>query len=61
MVAGGLFIIFGILIALFPNLLQLIISALLIITGVNICAISYSYKKMSRHADNPFIDFIFRI
>ena len=61
MLAGGLFILFGILIVLFPNLLQLIIAALLIITGVNICAISYHYKKMSRHSDNPFIDFIFRI
>jgi hypothetical protein len=50
----------GILIAIYPPLLSLVVAAILIFAGVSLILISYHYKKMSKHIDNPFIDFFFR-
>jgi len=58
--AGFLLVLAGVLIAIFPQLLSLIVALFLIGAGLNIIFISYYYKKVSRHFDNPFIDFIFR-
>ena len=60
MIAGILFIIGGILIAVFPELLSLIVAFFLIIVGVHIVGISYYYKRARRHFENPYADFIFR-
>lgn len=57
---GIILIIGGVLIAIFPQLLSLIVAFFLIGIGIQIVLISYYYKKLSRHFDNPFIDFIIR-
>lgn len=60
MLIGCLFILGGILIAVFPQLLSLIVALFLIMVGIYILLISYYYKKIARNTDNPFLDFIFR-
>jgi hypothetical protein len=60
MVIGVMLILGGILIAVFPQLLSLIVAGFLVLTGINILLISLYYKRASRNFDNPFIDFIFR-
>ena len=60
MFIGFMVILSGILIAVFPKLLSLIVASFLIVTGVWIVVISYYYKKMSKHFENPFLDIIVR-
>jgi hypothetical protein len=61
MLSGIILIICGILIALYPPLLSLIVAVLLIFAGAILCAISYRYKKMARNFDDPFIDFFMKM
>ena len=57
MVIGIILIIGGLMIALYPPLLSIIVAVLLISTGVIFTLISYKYKKMSQQFDDPFLDF----
>lgn len=59
--AGGIvLIVAGILIALYPPLLSLIVATLLIVAGVGILTIAHYNKKLRKHHDNPAVDFFFR-
>jgi len=60
MIIGIIFIIAGILIAIYPPLLSLIVASLLIFVGLSFIAISYQYKKLSKRMENPYIDFLIR-
>ena len=60
MAIGIIFIIVGILIAAYPQLLSIIVAAFLIMIGVILALMSYHYKKIKREADNPFVDFFIR-
>ena len=60
MIIGLIFILAGVLIALYPPLLSIIVASILIIIGVHILLISYYYKKIAKHFDNPFMDFFVR-
>jgi len=60
MLPGILFIAAGVLIALYPPLLSIIVAAILIIMGITLLFIGYQYKKMSKHFENPYVDFFFR-
>ena len=60
MVVGIVFIVVGILIAAYPQLLSIIVAAFLIMIGITLASISYHYKKLKREADNPFVDFFMR-
>jgi len=60
MIFGIIFILLGILIAIYPPLLSLVVAGILILIGVSLISISYHYKKMSKHIDNPFVDFFIR-
>lgn len=53
-------IISGILIALYPPLLSLIVAVLLVLSGIVLVAVSYRYKKAAKRFDNPFLDFFMR-
>lgn len=61
MISGIILIIAGILIALFPPILSIIVSVLLIFTGGMIFAIAYYNRKLSRRYDNPIIELFFRL
>ena len=60
MLGGIIFIICGILIAAYPQLLSMIVATILIFIGIVILVVGYLYKKISRHFDNPYMDFFFR-
>lgn len=60
MVAGLIFILAGILIAIYPPLLSIIVACILALIGIGLLSISYRYKKMSKHFENPWLDFFIR-
>ncbi|MFA5038335.1 MAG: hypothetical protein WC732_01495 [Candidatus Omnitrophota bacterium] len=60
MLIGIIFILAGILIAMYPPLLSLIVASLLIFTGVTFFYLGYSYRKAARKSEDPFINFFFR-
>jgi len=61
MIAGITFIIAGILIAVYPQLLSLIAAFLLILIGVFFIALNSYYRRVSRQFDDPFMNFFFRL
>jgi len=61
MVVGIILIISGILIALYPPLLSLIVAVLLVLSGTVLIAVSYRYKKAEKRFDDPFLDFFMRV
>ena len=60
MLLGIMFILAGILIAVYPPLLSLVVAGILILIGISLISISYHYKRMSKHVDNPLVDFFIR-
>jgi uncharacterized membrane protein HdeD (DUF308 family) len=60
MAGGILLIVAGILIALYPPLLSLIVASLLILVGIGVITIAHYNKKLRKHYDNPAVDFFFR-
>lgn len=60
MVIGALFILAGILIAVNPPLLSLIVASVLIMIGLSFVSMSYHYKRMSKQFKDPFMDFFIR-
>lgn len=60
MLIGMLFILAGVLIALYPPLLSIIVASLLILLGITLVSFSIRFKKMSKRWDNPFMDFFVR-
>lgn len=57
----GLLLIFsGILIAIYPPFLSIIVAMFLIFAGIMLLYMRYYYKKLSKEFENPFIDFFIR-
>lgn len=61
MLGGIILIIAGVLIALYPPLLSIIVAALLIFIGVMVVAIAYHNRKLRRHYENPVVELFFRL
>ena len=60
MLAGLMFILFGILIALFPRILVAMISTILILVGLGICATSWQWRRLRKNSGTSAISWIFR-
>ena len=60
MILGIVLIASGIMIAVYPPLLSLVVAALLMSTGTIACVASYRYKKLTRRVDDPFLDFFMK-
>jgi hypothetical protein len=60
MIIGIIFIVAGILIAIYPPLLSLIVASIIIFAGISFITISYHYKKLSKRFENPYVDFFIR-
>ena len=60
MVLGIMLIVAGIMIALYPPLLSIIVATVLISIGIFLVVISYRFKKMDKHFSDPFADFFIR-
>ena len=61
MVPGTILILAGLLIAIYPPLLSIIVAMVLVLAGIFVFTVSYRYKKMAKKSDDPFIDFFMRI
>ena len=60
MFIGIILILAGILIAIYPLLLSIIVATLLISIGLTFMLISYRFKRMHKHFSDPFADFFLR-
>ncbi|MCF7887607.1 MAG: hypothetical protein K9L71_04275 [Candidatus Omnitrophica bacterium] len=61
MILGIILFLAGILIAVYPPLLSLIVATLLMVLGFFSIYIGYQLKKMNRKSGDPFIDFFFKL
>ena len=60
MITGLCFVIAGILIALYPQILILMISGLLIMFGLGIMAASWQFRRFKRQSTSRFMNWIIR-
>ena len=60
MLLGIILIVCGVLIAVYPPLLSLIVATLFISAGVVTLIAGYRYRKMAKKFNDPFIDFFMR-
>ncbi len=60
MLLGIIFILAGILIAVYPPFLALIVASILIVTGAAMLYLGFHYRRMARQFDDPFLNFFFR-
>lgn len=60
MIAGIFFILSGILIALYPQILVIVISGFFIMLGLGILLASLQFRRLNRHANSRFMDWIIR-
>ena len=61
MLLGIILIICGLLIALYPPLLSIVVACIFIFLGTIITLMSYKYKKMSGQNRDPFLDFFMKL
>jgi len=60
MLIAILFIVTGVLIAIYPQLLSMIVALFLISIGITLLYLRYHYKRISREFQNPFMDFFIK-
>lgn len=61
MLGGIILLVSGVLIAIYPPLLSLIIASLLLVSGVLTIAVAYQNKKMQANYGNPIIKVFFKL
>ena len=61
MILGIILILSGILVAVYPQILSLIIAFVLVFTGIFFVYLGYYYKKVPRTFNDPFMNFFFRL
>jgi len=61
MILGAILILCGILIAIYPPLLSLIVAVLFIFMGTFVLLVSFRYKKSAKRFDDPFLDFFIKM
>ncbi|MGI9304895.1 MAG: hypothetical protein ACR2RB_19645 [Gammaproteobacteria bacterium] len=60
MLGGFVLIVAGILIALYPPLLSIIVAVLFVLLGAIVMSIAYYDKKLRRSYDNPVVGLFLR-
>ncbi|MBI3323798.1 MAG: hypothetical protein HYZ92_00775 [Candidatus Omnitrophica bacterium] len=60
MVLGLLLIAFGVLVAVLPQILVALVSILFIMAGLVICLTSWHFRRLRRHSDVPFFNWMIR-
>jgi hypothetical protein len=61
MLGGAILIIAGVLIAIYPPLLSIIVAGLLIALGVVVVTIAFHNRRLRRHYENPVVDLFLRL
>ena len=60
MITGLFFVGFGVLIALYPQLLSLMVAGVLVLFGLGMMAASWQFRRMQKRSHSPFINWIIR-
>ena len=60
MVTGGFFIALGVTILFYPQILVIMLSTLLILFGLGMMAASWQFRKLRKHSDSRFVNWIIR-
>jgi len=60
MVLGIMLVLSGVMIIAYPPLLNFVVAAFLIASGMLLLGMSYRYKKMTRKTEDPFRDFFMK-
>ena len=60
MLTGLILILFGILVALVPQILVAIVSSVLILIGLVICAMSWNGRRLRRESHSSIVNWMFR-
>lgn len=60
MIPGIILIVAGVLIAVYPPLLSIIVASVLILIGIGVASLGYRFKKAQKRFDDPFLDLFFR-
>ncbi len=61
MLLGIILILCGLMIAVYPPLLSLIVAVLLIALGVITLMVGLNYKRAAKKFDDPFLDFFMKV
>ena len=60
MTTGIFFIVMGVLVAMFPQILIAIVSGLLILIGLIIMSISWRWRRLRRASESPVVNWMMR-
>jgi hypothetical protein len=60
MVTGLLFVIIGLVILVYPQVLVVMISAALVLTGLGMMGISWQFRRLRRQSESRFVNWIIR-
>ncbi len=60
MMTGLFFVLMGLLILFYPQILVIMLSSVLVVFGLGIMAASWQFRRMRKHSASPFINWIIR-
>ena len=60
MATGLCFVIMGILVLFYPRILVVLLASILIFVGIGIMLVSWQFRRLHRHADSRFMNWIIR-
>ena len=60
MITGLIFVLLGVMILIYPQVLIAMIAGVFILLGVGIMAVSWQFRRLRRHSVSPFVNWIVR-
>jgi len=60
MITGLSFVILGVLVLIYPQILVAMISGVLVLFGLGMMATSWQFRRLRRHSESRFINWIIR-
>jgi predicted membrane protein len=60
MVTGFAFVLFGILVLIYPQLLAILFASFLILFGLGMMVTSWQFRRLRKHSQSRFINWIIR-
>ena len=60
MLTGLLFVLSGIVVLVYPRILEIMFAAFLILFGLGMVATGWQFRRLRKHSDSRFINWIIR-
>ncbi len=60
MMTGLCFIVMGVLVLFYPRLLVVMLASILILIGIGMMAVSWQFRRLRRHSQSRFMNWIIR-